>query len=81
LSTWAEGEEIIAMRENSGKPWTVQEDEQLRELAASGAALAEIAEKLSRTTSATKARAYSLGPDLPKRTHGSRINPQRRYQA
>jgi hypothetical protein len=48
------------MRENSGKPWTPQEDERLRELAAAGAALAEIAEKLDRTAPATKARAYIL---------------------
>jgi hypothetical protein len=46
--------------ENNGKAWTPQEDERLREIAASGAALAEIAEKLNRTTSATKTRAYIL---------------------
>jgi hypothetical protein len=49
-----------ALPENSGKPWAPQEDERLRELAASGAALAEIAEKLNRTASATKSRAYIL---------------------
>jgi hypothetical protein len=46
-----EGEEMIAMRENSGKLWIPQGDERLRELAVSGAALAEIAEKLDRTVS------------------------------
>lgn len=51
---------MIAVPENSGKLWTPQEDELLRELAASGAALAEIAEKLNRTVSATTARAYIL---------------------
>ena len=51
---------MMEMPENSGKLWTTQEDERLRELAASGAALAEIAEKLDRTVSATKARAYIL---------------------
>ena len=51
---------MIAMRENSGKPWTPQEDERLREFAASGAALIEIAEKLNRTVPATKTRAYII---------------------
>jgi hypothetical protein len=51
---------MIAMRENSGKPWTPEEDERLRELAASGAGLIEIAEKLNRTVPATKARAYII---------------------
>jgi hypothetical protein len=36
------------------------EDGRLRELAASGAVLIEIAEKLNRTVSATKTRAYIL---------------------
>jgi hypothetical protein len=36
------------------------EDERLRELAASGASLSEIAEKLDRTESGTKTRAYTL---------------------
>jgi hypothetical protein len=48
------------MAENSGKPWTAQEDERLRELAASGATLAELAQKLDRTESGTKTRAYIL---------------------
>jgi hypothetical protein len=51
---------MMAVWDNSGKPWTAQEDERLRELAASGTALAEIAEKLNRTASATKTRAYIL---------------------
>ena len=46
--------------ENSGKAWTRVEDGRLRELAASGAVLIEIAEKLNRTVSATKTRAYIL---------------------
>jgi hypothetical protein len=51
---------MIEMRENSGKPWTPEEDERSRELAASGAGLTEIAEKLNRTVPATKARAYII---------------------
>jgi hypothetical protein len=56
----AEGEEMTAMAENSRKPWTAEEDEQLRQLVVSGDPLAEIAEKLDRTESAAKARAYFL---------------------
>jgi hypothetical protein len=51
---------MMAMRENSGKPWTPEEDERLREFAASGAGPVEIAEKLNRTVPATKMRAYIL---------------------
>src|ERR1019366_4439420 len=57
----SEGEgEMKARAENSGKLWTAQEDERLRELAVSNATPSEIAEKLNRTESATKARAYVL---------------------
>jgi hypothetical protein len=45
---------------NSGRPWTAKEDERLQELAASGASLSEIAEKLDRTEPGTKTRAYIL---------------------
>jgi hypothetical protein len=38
--------------ENSGKLWTAQEDERLRELAASIATPSEIAAKLNRTEAA-----------------------------
>jgi hypothetical protein len=48
------------MAENAGKPWTAEEDELLRELVASGSTLSEIAEKLDRTKSGTKTRAYIL---------------------
>jgi hypothetical protein len=51
---------MMATAASSGKPWTAQEDTRLRELAASGATLAEIAEKLDRTESGTKTRAYIL---------------------
>jgi hypothetical protein len=51
---------MMGMQVNSGKPWTPQEDERLREIAASGAALAEIAQELNRTASAIKTRAYIL---------------------
>jgi len=52
----AEGEEMTARAENSGKLWTAHEDERLRELAASSATPSEIAAKLNRTEAATKAR-------------------------
>jgi hypothetical protein len=51
---------MTASAENSRKPWTAQEDERLRELAASGATLSEIAQKLDRTVSGAKSRAYIL---------------------
>ena len=51
---------MTARAENSGKLWTSQEDERLRELAVSGANPTEIAAKLNRTEAATKARAYVL---------------------
>jgi hypothetical protein len=54
------GEKMTTVAENGGKPWTPEEDERLRELAASGATLSNIAEKLDRTGSATKTRAYIL---------------------
>jgi len=56
----AEGEEVTATAENSRKPWSAEEDERLREFAASCATLSEIAEKLNRTEASTKARAYKL---------------------
>jgi hypothetical protein len=60
-SVGAEGEgEMTARAENSGKLWTAQEDERLRELAASSATPSEIAAKLNRTEAATMARAYAL---------------------
>ena len=49
---------MTAMAESSRKRWTAQEDERLRELAAS--THAEIAEKLNRSESAAEARAYLL---------------------
>jgi hypothetical protein len=45
---------------NSGKQWSAEEDERLRELAVLSATAAEIAEKLNRTVSGTKARGYIL---------------------
>jgi len=48
------------MAVNSGKAWTIQEDERLRELVASGATLPKMAKALDRTESATKTRAYML---------------------
>jgi len=56
----AKGEEMTATAKNSGRQWSPEEDERLRELAVSSAALSEIAEKLNRTKSATQARAYTL---------------------
>ena len=47
---------MTARPENSGKLWTSQEDERLRELAVSGANPSEIAAKFNRT----EARAYVL---------------------
>jgi hypothetical protein len=55
---------MTARAENSGKPWTAQEDERLRELAASSATPFEIAAKLNRTEAATKARACVLRAGL-----------------
>ena len=49
-----------ATAKNSGKQWSAEEDERLRELAVSSATPFEIAKKLNRTESATKARAYAL---------------------
>jgi hypothetical protein len=51
---------MTAKAENSGKQWSAEEDERLRELAVSSATAAEIAEELNRTVSGTKARAYIL---------------------
>jgi hypothetical protein len=48
------------MAENMGKPWTIEEDQQLRELVAQGATLPKIARTLNRTESGTKTRAYIL---------------------
>ena len=51
---------MTARAENSGKQWSAQEDERLRELAVLGATPFEIAAKLNRTGAATKARAHVL---------------------
>ena len=51
---------MTATAKNSGKQWSAQEDERLRELAVSSATPSEIAAKLNRTEAATKARAYML---------------------
>jgi hypothetical protein len=55
------------MAENSRKPWT---DEQLQQLADSGATLSEIAEMLSRAESAAKAR----GEPGPHASPGLSVN-------
>jgi hypothetical protein len=55
-----EGDEIMAMAENSEEPRTTEEDERLRELIASGASLSEIADILVRAKWATKARTEPL---------------------
>ena len=51
---------MTATAKKSGKQWSPEEDQRLRELAVSGATLSEIAEMLNRTQSGTKARAYVL---------------------
>jgi hypothetical protein len=63
---------MTARAENSGRLWTAQEDERLRELAALSATPSEIAAKLNRTEAATKARAYILHVAL------RRFKPRRR---
>jgi hypothetical protein len=63
---------MTATAKNSGRQWSPEEDERLRELAVSSATPAEIAEKLNRTESATKARAYILRVAL------RRFKPRRR---
>ena len=65
---------MTAKAENSGKLWTAQEDERLRELAASNATPSEIAAKLNRTESATKARAYALRVGLGRFRAGRRLS-------
>jgi hypothetical protein len=55
---------MTARAENSGKQWSPEEDERLRELAASSATPSEIAAKLNRTEAATKVRAYVLRVEL-----------------
>jgi hypothetical protein len=55
----AEDEEIKRY-EKTGTVWTIEEDQKLRELVASGTDLADVAKSLSRTLSAVKARAYAL---------------------
>jgi hypothetical protein len=65
-------QEMTATAKNSGRQWSAEEDERLRELAVSGATLAEIAEKLNRTESAIKARGYILRVGL------RRFKPRRR---
>jgi hypothetical protein len=66
------GEEMTVTAKNSGRQWSPEEDERLRELAVSSATPSEIAEKLNRTESATKARAYILRVAL------RRFKPRRR---
>jgi hypothetical protein len=51
---------MIAMRENSGKPWTPLDDERLRSLAIAGMDAKEIATELERTVQ--KAVAISHAP-------------------
>ena len=55
----AKCEEMTA-KLNSGKLWSAEEDERLRELAVTGANPSEIAAKLNRTEAAIKARAHVL---------------------
>jgi hypothetical protein len=57
---------MTATAKNSGKQWSAEEDERLRELAVSGATPSEIAAKLNRTEAATKARAYTLRVGLQR---------------
>ena len=50
----------MARTKSAGKPWTNQEDQRLRELAATGATRAETAGKIDRTESGIKTGAYVL---------------------
>ncbi len=59
-----ESEEVMARAENSGKPWTADEDDRLRQLVLSGAAIDQIVEGLDRTESSVRARAHLLGVTL-----------------
>jgi Myb-like DNA-binding protein len=51
---------MTSKAENSGKQWSAEEDDRLRELAALGATPFEIARRLNRSETAIKARAYTL---------------------
>jgi hypothetical protein len=56
--------------EKTGKAWTNEEDERLRELVVSEAEFANIAKSLCRTEKAVKARAYILGLSLRRIVSG-----------
>jgi hypothetical protein len=63
---------MTATAKNSGKQWSAQEDERLRELTVSSATPSEIAAKLNRSEAATKARAYMLRAGLRRFRAGRR---------
>ena len=52
------------------RPWTAADDDQLKELAVSGASLLTMGQRLKRTEAAIRARAYFL--DIPLRRVGIR---------
>jgi hypothetical protein len=54
----------------ASRPWTVADDDQLKELAVSGASLLTMGQRLKRTEAAIRARAYFL--DIPLRRVGIR---------
>jgi len=61
--------------ENNSKPWTPEEDKELRELVLAGASRPEIAERLGRSESGVKTRAYILRPRLGRlRKPENRLN-------
>ena len=62
--------ELMTRAENTGKPWTAEEDERLRQLVVSGAPIDQIAEGLDRTEKSVRSRAYLLG--VPLRRFGSK---------
>jgi hypothetical protein len=55
---------MTARAENSGKQWSPEEDERLRELAASSATPSKIAAKLNRTESSHQGAGYVLRVEL-----------------
>jgi hypothetical protein len=54
----------------ASRPWAVADDDQLKELAVSGASFPTMVERLNRTEAAIRARAYFL--DIPLRRVGVR---------
>jgi hypothetical protein len=67
--------ERVRVNARTGRRWTREEKEQLKELYASGVSIEQIARKLQRSEATVKSTAFSMGVARPKELRHRRLEP------